>query len=380
MYFASSPHRRKAVPFSAILSRSHAKPWRKSSYPHGSNTAKSLNWFGVLIFTLHSVPICFCLTRGLKYVCVKVLDTSEIAAQLRSRRTVILFGAGVSRPDPTCLPLAHDLVVWFAKGLIGRVRCSVPPAKLLDNLGSQRPETLYQVAADHFPEVFTAFLKSFDRGEPNLCHHVLASMLKIGVTPYLVTPNFDLEIEAASRGIEVAVTHPQIHEAIRSLDGHTGLLVKIHGDVSAPETIVATIRELARASQGPGPEFLREVTKRFDLWVVGYSGSDFDIMQALQTSPRRIMWNVVSEDVPRQVADLGREMGERLVLTRGLGEDVLRTIASEFSIAIPRFKRVDSRALLCRDARRIRTALQKDRSAAATKHDRGAFLCNRELD
>jgi len=129
-------------------------------------------------------------------------------------------------------------------------------------------------------------------GRPSFAHRVLASLLSTGKAPCVFTTNFDNLVETATtvagqllepskrRNLVVAAIDSS-ERAKRCLDENDWpLLAKIHGDFQSVE-LKNTEGELA-AQDARMRAVLIEACSRFALIVVGYSGRDASVVQALK--------------------------------------------------------------------------------------------------
>ena len=137
----------------------------------------------------------------------------------------------------------------------------------------------------------TYIAQQVQRGRPSFAHRVLASLLATGKTPCVFTTNFDNLVEAAAT-VARSKVDPAKHKdltvaAIDSADraercvreSDWPLLAKIHGDFQSVE-LKNTQGELA-AQDARMRSVMGECAKRFALVVVGYSGRDGSVMEAL---------------------------------------------------------------------------------------------------
>jgi hypothetical protein len=131
----------------------------------------------------------------------------------------------------------------------------------------------------------------FKESNPNLNHRVLARLGHAGC--WLVTTNFDRNVEQAIEDLQYKVRPLRSSQELRNFDdrGKRIPVLKLHGCISSPGTIISTMRDLERrgsssASSLLSPDrqrVLRVFLKRPICFLLGYSGSDtLDIMPTLQ--------------------------------------------------------------------------------------------------
>ena len=161
-------------------------------------------------------------------------------------------------------------------------RGGLPPAGADDEYAAYF-EAAYPAAADRRRYIDQAVL----HGTPSYGHLALAALMAIGRVQLLWTPNFDRLIEDAAARIFgtsarlVTATLDTAGVALEALnDGRWPLLGKLHGDfqsVRLKNTPAELRQQDARLREG-----LAAACQRFGLVVVGYSGRDASIMEALE--------------------------------------------------------------------------------------------------
>lgn len=148
-------------------------------------------------------------------------------------------------------------------------------------------------------------------GRPSFAHRVLASLLATDKTPCVFTTNFDDLIESATtvardlipeseRPNLVVAAIDSAERAQRCLqENDWPLLAKIHGDFQSVE-LKNTVDEL-KVQDERVRSVLIEACSRFSLIVVGYSGRDDSVMEALgdvlkkaEAFPGGIFWVIRS--------------------------------------------------------------------------------------
>lgn len=134
-------------------------------------------------------------------------------------------------------------------------------------------------------------------GHPSFAHRVLASLLSTGKAPCVFTTNFDNLVETATtvagQLLEQSARRNLVVAAIDSAErakrclqeNDWPLLAKIHGDFQSVE-LKNTEEELA-AQDARMRDVLVEASSRFALIVIGYSGRDASVMQALHDALER---------------------------------------------------------------------------------------------
>ncbi len=130
------------------------------------------------------------------------------------------------------------------------------------------------------------------RAVPSYGHLILASLAKVSKAPIVWTTNFDKLYENAVYEIFGSVNDLVVadlgepEKAVRALDAKTfPMLVKLHGDYHS-ERLKNTKPEL-RTQDERMREALQKACSNYGLCVIGYSGRDKSVMDALIASARQ---------------------------------------------------------------------------------------------
>jgi hypothetical protein len=150
------------------------------------------------------------------------------------------------------------------------------------------------------------------KGSPSFAHRVLGSMVTTKTIPCIFTTNFDPLIETAAtvasqlvapadRALLTVAALDSVDRAERCLrESSWPLLTKLHGDYQSI-ALKNTARELA-AQDEKLRAVLVEACQRFGLIVVGYSGRDASVMEALNSAvrsgafPSGVYWVTKTQD------------------------------------------------------------------------------------
>ena len=280
---------------------------------------------------------------------VSRVSSAEFARCFGQRAPQLAWFLGAGASASAGVPTGSDMIADFKR----RIYCAETgtPRKevdLSDPLWSDRI-TSYFDGARGFPpagdagEYAAAFEATYPdagdrrsyidasvrRGAASFAHHVLASLVSGGLARCLFTTNFDPLVERT-----VTVTdnllppERQAHLTVSSLDSvergercvresDWPLLVKLHGDYQS-EHLKNTAQEL-QAQDERLRGLLVEALRSFGLVVLGYSGRDDSVMDALEEAlsvagamPSGLWW-VAQPGVPLnpRVSDLLRQAEER---------------------------------------------------------------------
>jgi hypothetical protein len=234
---------------------------------------------------------------------------------LRPEQFAWFLGAGASASGR--IPTGYDMITDFKATLFcqlgGTARREIDPSdplwmgrieQFLAQQGVLPPAGDPTEYARAFEAVYpsvedrrTYIAKQVQRGQPSFAHRVLAGLLATGKTPCVFTTNFDTLVETATTiarskvdpGKHQELTVAAIDMADRAercvRESDWPLLAKIHGDFQSVE-LKNTQTELA-AQDTKMRAVLGECARRFALVVVGYSGRDASVMEALSLALAR---------------------------------------------------------------------------------------------
>jgi tetratricopeptide (TPR) repeat protein len=202
---------------------------------------------------------------------------------------VILAGAGVSAGWPSALPSWKPLNRAITDALRQRLEA-----------GLQRPDWLAQVitsvdeqrSADRFPPEYQAqlieemcgeryfhALTALDIDLPNAAHAGIAALAAVGAVRAIVTTNFDRLIERSleGRGVPYAVAYDDAgYRAFADAWPNKALpVIKIHGCVSAPPSMIDTLKQRQRGRSRDLQTLLDQVQPGYWLYL-GFSAADLE--------------------------------------------------------------------------------------------------------
>ena len=230
---------------------------------------------------------------------------------------------GPDIPDELLFSQDEGNVVFFCGAGVSRARANLPDfsrlaEQVIDDLGAteeskakrlfvkyeqlnEDPDTKGLISADH---IFSALIRSFDRQDINqsvakllqppndtdlTAHKIILDLARLQSGHMrLVTTNFDLLFEQASRKIMHAATRSNLPR-IQYTDNDWGI-THLHGKVTedysdaAYDGFVLSSSEFGDAylAQGWAREFVKEVLKKFTAVFIGYSADDPPIRYLLE--------------------------------------------------------------------------------------------------
>ena len=227
----------------------------------------------------------------------------------RGRQLAWLVGAGASASAG--IPTGADMIADFKKRLFcadtgiprqevdisdplwrERITAHFDGARGFPPGGDPREyATAFEAAYPEAPDRRSYIDSAVKKGAPSFGHRVLASLISDGLVRCLFTTNFDALVERATAVADDLLSPDrQAHLTVSALDSvERGerclreaawpLLVKLHGDYRS-EHLKNTDQELQSQDERLR-RVLNEALTRFGLVVVGYSGRDDSIMDAL---------------------------------------------------------------------------------------------------
>lgn len=309
----------------------------------------------------------------------------------------LLLGAGVSRDAR--MPTGGE-VLRGALSDLARLETSEgvsPPDDLdawLERTG--RREVTYSHVLEALvphPDDRRAYLASrLNAGQPGETHRRLAALARDGWVRVFVTTNFDRLLETALReaGLEPVVVSSDDDLTRAPAREHTSAFVlKVHGDL-LERTVRNTDAELAALEPGVAAQ-LAEVLDRYGLLVLGHSGSDPAIRDALtRREPRYGLFWQTRTSLTGQTAELVhkaggraivrdsaaallRDLDRRLTLYRHhptgdtpevIGSEIVRLLRAGDEVGVRELAMAEHEALL-RRARELVVTFAADRGSAA---------------
>jgi len=151
------------------------------------------------------------------------------------------------------------------------------------------------------PDYFTC-LAALDHDDWNRNHALIAHCARRGLITQIITTNFDQLIEKALRslGVTFRVYRSDDDFTQRTEEGRVaGVEVfKLHGCLSDPDTIVATVEQEAVGLSLPKAAVLRQIWPEKTALFWGYSGADLkvaeDYLYVAESAPsmRHVFWNL----------------------------------------------------------------------------------------
>jgi len=188
---------------------------------------------------------------------------NDVLIAARAHALVIFAGAGVSMTAPTSLPGWKPLNAAIFAALRKRLADGLGLDGVLSDeetlLTSARdadrypPDYQAQVLEEMCGERYFHGLQSLDVDITNLDHRAIAALAAAGAVRAIITTNFDrlLELALHSAGVqcETAIDtagYERLREGVRSGGVAALPVVKIHGSVSDPRSMIDTLKQRRR--------------------------------------------------------------------------------------------------------------------------------------
>lgn len=210
--------------------------------------------------------------------------TSTLAERLKSNRTAIFCGAGISYNSG--LPLANSLIAQILKAL------DVEDQNISLLQDSKLPfEAFIETLRDEAD--VDPILEIFDQGKPNPTQEFIAELIKAGYVTTVMTTNFDQLIEKSleklglKNGTNYMVYSKEEDFSKIAWNDSACRIIKIHGCVSDRLSMAITLGEVAKKTIGQyrakAINSLFSSSNHSSVLVCGYSCSDiFDISPQLE--------------------------------------------------------------------------------------------------
>eukprot|EP00602_Paraphysomonas_sp_CaronLab_P005127 CAMPEP_0185033198 /NCGR_PEP_ID=MMETSP1103-20130426/21957_1 /TAXON_ID=36769 /ORGANISM="Paraphysomonas bandaiensis, Strain Caron Lab Isolate" /LENGTH=932 /DNA_ID=CAMNT_0027569395 /DNA_START=1030 /DNA_END=3828 /DNA_ORIENTATION=+ len=260
---------------------------------------------------------------------------------------VIYAGAGCSMDAPSCSPSWWRLMAELVRAVFSAAPEEHRPRQYTESDVSRQPEEIMESFYYILGEKLLTLFRALEYGRPNANHVAMAKLAKAGKIKAIFTTNFDLFIERAlkeeSVDFKAVVTNEEFEEYLYMLKSGTApvAVLKIHGTVDRPETIVAVAShyKMDKGFSGTKAEVLLDLVQQFPVLFIGYSGWDFvhknyqDFWSRVQTNGcRGLFWLKLlgysgGPDLGRVV---GRHVGTKLHIGAGRLPDFYKDILNRY--------------------------------------------------
>lgn len=260
---------------------------------------------------------------------------------------------------PAGLPDWHALRDWTLEAvadrssLLGSLLPKLTEIDMLSASGKKgmTPELVASVISSISPGYFDS-LRILEGGTPNSNHKAIARLAKLGVVRHIVTTNFDVFIEMAleEEGLPYRAIRTEEEFALLPIGTDLvspGLCVfKIHGCLTLPDTITATLERQARGLSGSRLLALKWLQRSYQFVYWGYSGWDLkinlDYLGTVSVADKApgFIWSLHQNDTFTEtpspyVLRLADHYGDRALVGHRLAPSVARSLLTSGGIPYP---------------------------------------------
>ena len=265
-------------------------------------------------------------------------ENTYLAHLFENKACVVFCGAGVSLEPPAGLPDWHKLRDYTLEAVASRDNfllsflTDLNSVEIIATPGKRGlpPEVIASHIVGNCRNYFECF-RSLEDGQPNANHEYLAKMAKSGLLSYILTTNFDLFIERAlkNEGLNFKVYRTEEEFGSFEKDGHYDVyLFKLHGCLSIPATITATVEEEGKGLSLAKTRVIEILLAKYFFVFWGYSGADLKIdldylkMVSQKEVAKGFVWNFLvrkgnKEPVNPYVSKLANIYGDRARIVHG---------------------------------------------------------------
>ena len=272
---------------------------------------------------------------------------ARIKAAIKDKPAFLYCGAGISISAPSCSPSWWTLM----SNVLEETFNAVPEEhqgiakKLRTSDNARSPEEVMETYYFVLQKKLFSLFELLNEGEPNANHRIIAKMVKQGKVRCILTTNFDEFIERALDDEGVQYTAICTSDEFKQfLDGgYKGFVIlKIHGTVSRPDTIVAVANHYkgGKGFGGVKATVTQHFISSYPTIFFGYSGWDFVHANYQE------FWDIVgkrggekvyfvkykgSKGGPLISNLVGRHIGDRLIIGEAIMPDLACSVMESIS-------------------------------------------------
>lgn len=272
---------------------------------------------------------------------------------VRQAGLVVLAGAGVSMLAPSALPNWRDFNRAVIAALAERTardtsRRTVEQFLQVIQAGQQvervyAPDFMAQLIEEELGADYFRVLQVLDSERCNANHLLLAALARAGHLRAVITTNFDRLIERALDALGVAHQVFASDAEFAAIEAATTLpVIKAHGSVERPETMVDTLAQRVRGRPQALNDAIAARLRRHPLLVIGFSGADLDYdpgylgLRAAAGDAHGVLMLVREGEEPlapmRRLLD---EFGPRAATITGSLPEALQVLAAALTVPAP---------------------------------------------
>jgi len=237
----------------------------------------------------------------------------DLIDRISTEKNVILFaGAGISLAPPANMPSAWELKLAVLEALAPHLEPDVRELIFLDHPKSRKlslrghwrdlpSEVLFHCLKQNLGSMALEPLRLFGPSDSRHNHnHLTLALLGEAYCPIILTTNFDLLVESALRATSLdhlvlcfASKDDPFRLPAMTKVGEFALLVKLHGSIDSPETLITTFDDAGEFLPEAKSLVMRDACRGKVVCLVGYSANDFDIFQALKELELDEIWSIL---------------------------------------------------------------------------------------
>lgn len=224
------------------------------------------------------------------------VDINEWLNHLKRGKLAFLVGAGISKNEPSLLPLWDETVLSIIQALVGKREAEQFTEAHMRKL--EHLEVLVQLLREELDEMAYEPLSVALGNKVWNPLHLFLSWAVVYHDAKVLTPNIDVLIETSGKDVfptwsDICRVPVKPIELRQWLDSRKGGILKLHGTIEHVHTVRIAINDIFVGLGHPLKRCFSEVLKSHHLLVLGYRGADeFDINPVLfRSRPKaRILW------------------------------------------------------------------------------------------
>jgi len=276
----------------------------------------------------------------------------------RENKLLVFAGAGVSMAPPSSLPSwngFNDAVLHALTAAVGDYMHQSYDNRAFERLTSRRdktpffaPDFMADIIAEEVGLDYFRVLQALDTDAINDGHRALAALVASGSVRAIVTTNFDRLIERALQELQVEYDIFATPDDFERLDNivQSGLderclLIKVHGTVTNPESMVDTLSQRLRGRPEALNAALRALIARLHVLFLGFSGADLDYdhhylgLRAAAEANRGFTYLTRAGQNPRRaIVELAEAWGDNSTIVFGSLPGWLLDITKELGVTV----------------------------------------------
>lgn len=213
------------------------------------------------------------------------VDLHELFGYLKTGKLAFLVGAGISKNEPSCLPLWNELVLSIVQALVGKLEAHKFTEEHLQKL--EHIEVLVQLLHEQLGEAAYETLRIALGSKVWNPIHLFLSWAITQYNAKVLTTNVDVLIETSGQDVltswsNTCRTPIKPNELMEWLYARHGALFKLHGTIQNIDTIRVAVNDIFIGLSSGIKQCLTKILKSHHLLVLGYRGADeFDINPVL---------------------------------------------------------------------------------------------------